>query len=244
MRVLHHAFLRCQQKEFAAMVQHEYLRQSSEGRGLPAETARGCVICSSAGSPHLDGGHVAAEQASEADGDPAATALPAARGGGSGELDGMKRGAPAVDGDGAHEHGIAKTREGPGGAVDEVDGSDALRDEVFDEIAAEDERGAETGQRFVVELREKVQVVAGAHTGDDGDETAIRRGESGEHRWTELAPELVTKLGKEAMVALFVFARFRGAGVLVQGVDGGLVGGERELRDEAIALFLDRKSVV
>ena len=82
-------------------------------------------------------------------------------------------------------------------------------------------------ERFVVELREQVQMVAGAHTGEDGDETAIRRGESGEHGRPELATELVTKLGKEAMVALLVLEGLRGAGVLIQSVGGGLVRRER-----------------
>ena len=38
-------FYACQQKEFAPMVQHEYLRQESEGRRLPAQTTRGYLIC-------------------------------------------------------------------------------------------------------------------------------------------------------------------------------------------------------
>jgi hypothetical protein len=34
-------------------------------------------------------------------------------------------------------------------------------------------------QRFVVELREQVQMIAGAHTGEHGDQAAIRSRESG-----------------------------------------------------------------
>src|ERR1700722_1908647 len=115
----------------------------------------------------LHGGHVAAEEAAEADGDPAAAPLPAARGAGGGELDRMQSGAAAVDGDGAHEHGIAEAAERCGCAVDEMNGSDALRDEVLDEISVQDQRWTYVVQRFVIELREQVEMIAGAHTGHD-----------------------------------------------------------------------------
>ena len=192
----------------------------------------------------LNTSHVAAEESAKANRDPAASALPAARGGGCREFDRVQYGAAAVDGHCAHEHGIAETGERSGGAIDEMDGGDALSDELFDEIAAQGQRGTETVERFVVELREQMQMVASAHPGEDGNETAIRRGECGKDGRPELATELVTKLGKEAMVALLVLEGLRGAGVLIQSVGSGLVRRERYFRDEAVTLFLCAAAVV
>ena len=126
----------------------------------------------------------------------------------------MQNGAAAVDGDGAHEHGIAEAAEGRGGSVDEVDGGDALGDEVLDEVAAQDERGADVwhlrpGERLVIELREQVQMIAGAHTGEHGDEPAISRGESCEHGGAGLLAEV----GEEAAVALLAFTESGRIGV-------------------------------
>jgi len=52
----------------------------------------------------------------------------------------MESGAAAVNGDGAHEHRIAETAKRCGGSVDEMDGGDALRDEVLGPAGIDDLR--------------------------------------------------------------------------------------------------------
>ena len=83
-----------------------------------------------------------------------------------------------------------------------MNGSDALRDEVLDEISLQYQRWTYVVQRFVIELREQVEMIAGAHTGHDRDQAAICVGESGEHRCAGGAFGGIAEVSEEAAVAL------------------------------------------